>query len=99
MPPFIFFFAVHLVLVGRVATLVVSLVVVVVVVVVFSKVQFPEKGVGLPPVENLRPVVGGIPVEQQELEELGVAQEVPEVAVKQAPLVFRNQQKPDHQYS
>ena len=98
MPPFIFFFAVHLVLVGRVATLVVSLVVVVVVV-VFSNVQFPEKGVGLPPVENLRPVVGGIPVEQQELEELGVAQEVPEVAVKQAPLVFRNQQKPDHQYS
>ena len=99
LPPLIFFFAVHLVLVGRVATLVVSLVVVVVVVVVFSNVQFPEKGVGLPPVENLAPVVDGIPVEQQELEELGVAQEVPEVAVKQAPLVFRDQQKPDHQYS
>ena len=74
-----------------------------VVVVVVSCVQFPvafaEKDVGLPPVENLPPVGGCILVQQQELEELGIAKKVPEVTVKHAPPVFGDKQIPDHQQS
>ena len=90
----VFLFSLDLLFVARVVALAVSVV---------SCVQFPvafaEKGVGLPPVENLPPVGGCILVQQQELEQLGVAKKVPEVRVKHAPPVFGDQQIPDHQQS
>ena len=57
------------------------------------------KGVGLPPVEDLPPVGGCILVQQQDLQELGIAKEVPEVTVEHAPLVFGDKEIPDRQES
>ena len=75
--------------------------VVVVVAVVASCSQFPvafaERGVGLPPVEDLSPVGCRILVQNEKLKELDVAKEVPKVAIEHAPLVFWDQEEPDHQ--
>ena len=77
----------------------VACVVVFVVVVVVACVQSPKKSVGLPPFDDLPPVGGGGPVQQHELQELGIAKKVPEVTVKCAPLIFGDQEIPDHQES
>ena len=90
-------FSVDLICVAALLISLVIVVVVVVVAVVIPCVQSPKKGVGLPPVDDLPPVGRRVPVQEQELEELGIAKKVPEVTVEGAPLVFGDQQIPDHQ--
>ena len=53
--------------------------------------------VRLPPVEDLAPVGSGVLVEEQVLDQLGVAQQGPEVAVEHVPLVLGDHQVPHQQ--
>ena len=99
-PPLLSFFR-HPVVIRCLDAFAVAFVVAVVVALVASCSQFPvafaERGVGLPPVEDLSPVGCRILVQNEKLKELDVAKEVPKVAIEHAPLVFWDQEEPDHQ--